>query len=802
MSPDVKNELNNRFLQNDFDLIAVNDLLLEVSLHSGSRWPPKQPHKPTPQPILVSVSIPTDVVPAAINDDLTKSINYSLIASSLRASIKSDSTFNSLEDVLGHVLDTILAPQSALHCASVGIEAVATAGEPGAWKIGRRQYFVRDLEVDAIIGVNACEREEKQIVRLNALVDAGDVSGTVDFRTLTRRLYAVLGQTDYQTLESFTNRAALEALRALRPSLPSPSVTISAAKPYALVFAGSSEVVVRRSPSDFPTSWLAEEKTVQGVHKAVIALGSNLGDKFHNIEYALRLLEACATLDLELEVSEWTMAVVDTSFMYESAPMYITEQPSFINCACIVETDLKPTALLRVLKQIEETVGRVPSVRNGPRAVDLDIVFYGDAVIDTRPPEDRASLDNLQGQMVVPHPRLHERDFVLRPVADMLPDYVHPAYCKSIKQMLSSLASTSTEPPMKRVIPVPRYPLSRAAAQDEHSVDPVPDTLTAWTYTPAKPGSDAMVMATLNVTPDSFSDGAQHNQLSDALNYVNESISAGCNIIDIGGYSTRPGAAFVSPEEETRRVAPVVQAIRANDGSSKDIPISVDTFRADVAEAAIKAGANCINDVYAFMGADAYPFHDDHRRVKSDAVLVDMKAIARRYAVPVVLMHSRGEASQNKDYATYEYAGKGAAVVEGVRVELGDIVERVVRGKGGLRRWLVIVDPGVGFSKTVEGNLALLRDGAQVVADVPVGPKCQHRNPLAGYPVLVGTSRKSFLGTILQGGADGRKTEASDRDWATAAAVTCAVQQGALLIRIHDVKAMGDVVTVAKALCS
>ncbi|TRM66886.1 hypothetical protein BD626DRAFT_165909 [Schizophyllum amplum] len=206
MSPDVKNELNNRFLQNDFDLIAVNDLLLEVSLHSGSRWPPKQPHKPTPQPILVSVSIPTDVVPAAINDDLTKSINYSLIASSLRASIKSDSTFNSLEDVLGHVLDTILAPQSALrpcvsqlyvkiaqtkpplHCASVGIEAVATAGEPGAWKIGRRQYFVRDLEVDAIIGVNACEREEKQIVRLNALVDAGDVSGTVDFRTLTRRL--------------------------------------------------------------------------------------------------------------------------------------------------------------------------------------------------------------------------------------------------------------------------------------------------------------------------------------------------------------------------------------------------------------------------------------------------------------------------------------------------------------------------------------------------------------------------------------------------------------------------------------
>ncbi|KAL1689660.1 hypothetical protein GGG16DRAFT_57266, partial [Schizophyllum commune] len=204
MTDDVKNALNNRFLRKGFDLIAVNNLLLEVPLLSGSRWPPKQPEKPTAQPILVSVSLPTDVVPAAVGDDLTKSINYSLIASSLRNSATANHAFANLEDVLDYALKTILAPESALrpfitqiyvrlvqvkpplHCASVGLEAVAKAGDPGLWTITDRRYFVRDLEVDAVIGVNRCEREEKQIVRLNASVEEGSAAGSVDFRSLTR----------------------------------------------------------------------------------------------------------------------------------------------------------------------------------------------------------------------------------------------------------------------------------------------------------------------------------------------------------------------------------------------------------------------------------------------------------------------------------------------------------------------------------------------------------------------------------------------------------------------------------------
>ncbi len=153
------------------------------------------------------------------------------------------------------------------------------------------------------------------------------------------------------------------------------------------------------------------------------------------------------------------------------------------------------------------------------------------------------------------------------------------------------------------------------------------------------------------------------------------------------------------------------------------IPISIDTFRPEVAEAAIQAGANCINDVYAFTGPNSWLPASLGNEVANENT-VNMKLIARKYGVPIVLMHSRGDAGSNKDYSSFAYAldneGRGA-VLEGVRVELGAKVNRIVRGKGGVRRWLVIVDPGIGFSKTLEGNLELLRSAKSVVADVNIG---------------------------------------------------------------------------------
>lgn len=131
--------------------------------------------------------------------------------------------------------------------------------------------------------------------------------------------------------------------------------------------------------------------------------------------------------------------ITDTSFLYETAPMYVTDQPAFINCGCLVrvpnplfiylipeqiETNIPPLSLLHLLKHIETAVGRVSSIRNGPRTIDLDIVFYGDAVVDTRPPSQRSNLDNLLGELVVPHPRMIEREFVLRPMNEYVLTYL------------------------------------------------------------------------------------------------------------------------------------------------------------------------------------------------------------------------------------------------------------------------------------------------------------------------------------------------------------------------------------------
>lgn len=420
----------------------------------------------------------------------------------------------------------------------------------------------------------------------------------------------------------------------------------------------------------------------------------------------------------------------------------------------------------------------------------------------------------------------------------ILPDYVHPVLLNTVEALLNDICQKST--PMKKVFPIPR--MVPSANTDAH------ETQYCWSYS----SNDSQhtercrtqVMATVNATPDSFSDGGVHDQLSAALSYISSSISAGATIIDIGGYSTRPGASFVSVEDEINRVVPIIQAMRNREfleGMKHDIgadsdevlqrhietvlmtPISIDTFRWQVAEAAIEAGANCINDVYAFGGPDSWGPPGKAASGEGNEYTVNMKTIARKYAVPVILMHSRGDAGSNKDYTTFDYAAdeKGRGVVmEAVRVELGARVDLVTKGKGGVRRWLVIVDPGVGFSKSTEGNLELLSLAHKVVGNTMIGngqflffpsflfayvqsnPNLvpQTRNPLRGFPMLIGPSRKSFLGEILARQPAGRRTLPNERTYATAAAVSCAVQQRTMIVRVHDVREMMDVVKVTETL--
>jgi dihydropteroate synthase len=260
-------------------------------------------------------------------------------------------------------------------------------------------------------------------------------------------------------------------------------------------------------------------------------------------------------------------------------------------------------------------------------------------------------------------------------------------------------------------------------------------------------GERTMVMGVLNVTPDSFSDGGLHLNAAKAIARALEMESEGADMIDIGGESTRPGAAPISCDEELARVMPVIGGLRKR----LKIPISIDTRRAAVAEATVRAGAKIINDVTA---------------LRFDPRVGD---VARRHRTPLVLMHMRGEP------ATMQRLPFARNALADVSSALRAAVARALRAGIGKRR--IILDPGIGFGKSYAQNFELL-------ARLPELARI-------GYPLLIGTSRKSFLGHAL-GGAP-----AEGRIWGTAATTTAAILGGAHIVRVHDVKEIVGVARVA-----
>ncbi|HEV8660810.1 MAG TPA: dihydropteroate synthase [Thermoanaerobaculia bacterium] len=258
-----------------------------------------------------------------------------------------------------------------------------------------------------------------------------------------------------------------------------------------------------------------------------------------------------------------------------------------------------------------------------------------------------------------------------------------------------------------------------------------------------------LVMGVLNVTPDSFSDGGVHFDQSKAVHAAIQMEEDGAAIVDIGGESTRPGAEPVSADEEISRVVPVIEQVRRR----CDVPISIDTTKGVVAEAALNAGADIINDVSAL-----------NRDPK-------MRSVAARACVPVILMHMRGEPRTMQQLAKYD------DVVSDVARELSDFVESAV--SAGIDKQQILVDPGIGFAKNAEHNLELLA-------------RCDELRVIA--PVVIGASRKAFIGH-LTGRAAGE-----ERMVGSLAAVAAAFRGGAAVVRVHDVRDTIDFLRVMTAI--
>ncbi|MFI9063118.1 dihydropteroate synthase [Streptomyces sp. NPDC053429] len=262
------------------------------------------------------------------------------------------------------------------------------------------------------------------------------------------------------------------------------------------------------------------------------------------------------------------------------------------------------------------------------------------------------------------------------------------------------------------------------------------------------------VMGVVNVTPDSFSDGGRWFDTTAAVKRGLDLVAQGADLVDVGGESTRPGASRVDAEEELRRVVPVVRGLAA-----EGIVVSVDTMRAQVAARAVEAGARLVNDVSGGL---------------ADPGMIPAVAAAE---VPFVVMHWRGFSAGMNSLAVY-----GDVLAE-VGAELHDRIDAVVAG--GIAPERLVVDPGLGFAKNAEHDLALVA----------------HLSDLRelGFPLLVAASRKRFLGRVLAGPEGGAPPPARERDAATAAVSAIAAHQGAWAVRVHEVRASADAVRVARA---
>lgn len=243
-------------------------------------------------------------------------------------------------------------------------------------------------------------------------------------------------------------------------------------------------------------------------------------------------------------------------------------------------------------------------------------------------------------------------------------------------------------------------------------------------------GKRTYIMGILNVTPDSFSDGGEFDSVEKALKHVKEMVEEGADMIDIGGESTRPGHTYVDSEEEIRRVVPVIKALR----KEISLPMSIDTYKADVAEEALKLGVEMVNDVWGL------------RRDKN------MANVIAKYDAEVCIMHNQDGTEYDKD------------IMEAIKDFLNESIKMAL--DAGVKKEKIVLDPGIGFGKTFEQNLEVLRRLGEL-KDL-------------GYPILLGTSRKSVIGNVLH-------LEPKDRVEGTVATTVLGVRDGVDIVRVHDV---------------
>lgn len=420
-------------------------------------------------------------------------------------------------------------------------------------------------------------------------------------------------------------------------------------------------------------------------HLVYIAAGTNLGNRLENLQFAAQLFTP-------------TVKILRSSRVYQTEPWGYEEQADFLNLVWEAETSLTPDSLLGFLKSIEKRMGREKTVRYGPRIIDLDILLYDQAILESE-------------RLTVPHAQLPNRRFVLAPLCDLIPDGIHPQTQSSFGELLEALPMSACE----------------VVSESFHFDHPV-----------FRFGQKTYLMGILNLTKDSFSqDGIlakSGSYIDNALTQASSFLADGADILDLGAESTRPGFSPVDEEEEIRRLIPVIEKIKTIHPNSI---LSIDTTKVAVVRAALNAGADWINDI---SGA-------------SDDAMAELIA---ETGCPLVLMR-------------FEKLDPQRSIITQVIDQLNRLVAHAL--SKGIKKEQILLDPGLGFGTNSWQNIEIL-NGLQSVKQL-------------GFPLLVGPSRKSFIGNLLQ-------KPVSERVSGTAAATAISVHHGADILRLHDVKFMRE----------
>lgn len=755
-----------------------------------------------PQNLNISLHMSTDFSKSSRLDDLKYSLNYAVISKDIGDYIKKNSkrNFKDLVSIGKTIIDYtkktypgIIDLKVEVQSKEGNIRSNDIKGIVHSSDEEKNEVLIADFKMLTLIGVFTFERMKRQFVDFTIRLPVEDGSDVPPYNTIISQITDYVEKSNFKTVEALVETVSQVILTQndyflKRPKLP---ISVKVIKLNAISetdgvgvscshcyddFRCSGPVVMEQAEKnetltnfDLPVNTFSLDK--DSWKSAVLAFGSNVGDRFKNIVDAMNLLNA-----------HEQVKIISTSSLFESNPMYFKDQTSFLNGCVKIKTRLLPDELLKICKKIEyDELRRIKHFDNGPRTIDLDIVIYYDST-----GQDVTVNTEV---LTIPHPRLIERSFVLEPLCELVsPTQIHPITAETFHDHLNQLyQNENSEDLLWKVVPTgDKFLKFRTEWQR--------DLLTDVRVPVSK--SNGYLMGIVNVTPDSFSDGsAECDNVSAVMNRIETMVSEALElhdmiVLDIGGCSTRPGSIQASEEEELSRTIPIIDAVTTSKTLPLDkIVLSMDTYRSAVAEAAILAGVGIINDISGgtfdpkiLQVVGKYPnvaYVLSHIRGTIESMSTQTSYLTTDDAVDEFILDKKSDS--DKDEILF---------IRTIGREVCSKFEELF--KNNIFRWQLFLDPGIGFAKVGKQNLDIIKH-LQLLKNYSCIKQNEYYS-LVNLPVLLGPSRKKFIGDITN------IPVAKDRDFVTGAILSSALANGCDIVRVHDVRNNSKVLKLANEL--